>query len=389
MSIFSPPTIAYSTPFNPLVPAFAQGVPYEVLDQGYTQSFGPEQGMVVELAQLHGSRGRPSRDEVVAFTIGMLGDVVPLASGTRQVVSVTTTDEGSGYTSAPTVAFSGGGGTGAAGTAIISPTGTVIAVELSDTGTGYTSAPTVAFSGGGGTGATATTSVGGFSRKLPAQHSRFPWLWCQSCDLVKPDGVTYYGIDNAVLNQQMVFRCTYANRGYPVLSDAAVSGNELNRFVEVVPDYSHEAYTTGPPAFQWGSGSLLGKPILEPSSIVMPLTNLSLNWKMVPFSSNFENVVAGLEGTINIDALVTPVGTYEARTLLFMSAKKSAMFYNTASGTRVVDLAYQIIHRPMGWDKLFCRKDAAFQFAEVASGPRAGQPPYIEQDFYDLFAWIP
>lgn len=76
------------------------------------------------------------------------------------------TSMGSGYTSAPTVTFSGGGGTGATGTAVITTssvttagvTTTITAVSginITNPGSGYTSAPTVTLTGGGGTGAVA------------------------------------------------------------------------------------------------------------------------------------------------------------------------------------------------------------------------------------------
>lgn len=80
--------------------------------------------------------------------------------GTAQTVDdVTVTNGGTGYTSAPTVAFSGGAGTGAAATAVVT-NGVVTAVNVTNVGSGYTSAPTVAFSGGGGSGAAATAVVG-------------------------------------------------------------------------------------------------------------------------------------------------------------------------------------------------------------------------------------
>jgi phage tail sheath protein FI len=74
--------------------------------------------------------------------------------------AVTVTTPGSGYTTPPTVAFSGGGGSGAAATAVLgtgADAGKVVSVTVTNPGTGYTSAPTIAFSGGGGTGAAATT----------------------------------------------------------------------------------------------------------------------------------------------------------------------------------------------------------------------------------------
>lgn len=67
---------------------------------------------------------------------------------------------GSGYTSAPTVAFSGGGGTGAAATATVTD-GKVTAITISNAGSGYTSAPTVSLSGGGGSGAALTAVLSG------------------------------------------------------------------------------------------------------------------------------------------------------------------------------------------------------------------------------------
>ncbi len=66
------------------------------------------------------------------------------------------TSNGTGYTSAPAVAFSGGGGTGAAGTAVGNSTGGVAGVNITAGGSGYTSAPTITLTGGGGTGAAAT-----------------------------------------------------------------------------------------------------------------------------------------------------------------------------------------------------------------------------------------
>ena len=76
----------------------------------------------------------------------------------QAVASVTVNSGGSNYTSAPTVTFIGGGGSGAAGTATISG-GRVTGVTMTSGGSGYTTVPSVSFSGGGG--ATATAVIGG------------------------------------------------------------------------------------------------------------------------------------------------------------------------------------------------------------------------------------
>ena len=77
----------------------------------------------------------------------------------NQVRNVSVGTGGTGYTSAPTVSFTGGGGSGAAATATIDSNGAVNGVAVTAGGTGYTSAPTVSFSGGGGSGAEAVSTI--------------------------------------------------------------------------------------------------------------------------------------------------------------------------------------------------------------------------------------
>ena len=77
----------------------------------------------------------------------------------NQVRNVSVSTGGTGYTSAPTVSFSGGGGSGATATATIDSNGAVNGVAVTAGGTGYTSAPTVSFSGGGGSGAEAVSTI--------------------------------------------------------------------------------------------------------------------------------------------------------------------------------------------------------------------------------------
>jgi uncharacterized repeat protein (TIGR01451 family)/fimbrial isopeptide formation D2 family protein len=90
-----------------------------------------------------------------------VSDVLPgglLYAGTplSAVAGATITNGGSGYTSAPTVAITGGGGTGATGTAIIDGSGHVTGIFITASGSNYSSNPTIGFSGGGGAGAIAT-----------------------------------------------------------------------------------------------------------------------------------------------------------------------------------------------------------------------------------------
>ena len=70
----------------------------------------------------------------------------------RYVSRLTIQNAGSGYSSAPTLTFSGGGGTGAEATAEVY-SGEIVGVTVTNPGTGYTSSPTVNVIGGGGSGA--------------------------------------------------------------------------------------------------------------------------------------------------------------------------------------------------------------------------------------------
>ena len=83
---------------------------------------------------------------------------IAFASKEARVVRISVSNGGTGWTSAPTVTFTGGGGAGAAATAYISG-GVIVAIVVTNGGSGWTSAPTIGFSGGGGSGAVATATV--------------------------------------------------------------------------------------------------------------------------------------------------------------------------------------------------------------------------------------
>lgn len=80
----------------------------------------------------------------------------------KKVLSVTVTNPGSGGTDGTySLGFSGGSGTGAAGTYTITG-GIVVSTTITAGGTGYTSAPTVSFPSGGIIGAAGTAVLNGY-----------------------------------------------------------------------------------------------------------------------------------------------------------------------------------------------------------------------------------
>ena len=79
--------------------------------------------------------------------------------GGNWIASVTITNGGTGYTTAPTVAFGSGCGRAATATSTVSG-GSVTGVTFTIHGFNCTTTPTVTFSGGGGTGAAGTAVLG-------------------------------------------------------------------------------------------------------------------------------------------------------------------------------------------------------------------------------------
>ncbi len=80
-------------------------------------------------------------------------------SVTKKVQGIFVKGGGVGYTQAPTVAITGGGGVGASAVAVLNTAGEVGAVNVTSKGSGYTSAPSVTFTGGSGSGAEADSTI--------------------------------------------------------------------------------------------------------------------------------------------------------------------------------------------------------------------------------------
>jgi hypothetical protein len=89
-------------------------------------------------------------------------DGTATAQQSGKVASVVVDSAGTGYTTVPTVAFTGGGGSGATAVATVAG-GSLLSVTVNTGGTGYTAAPSVSFSGGGGSGAAAFAKTVGSS----------------------------------------------------------------------------------------------------------------------------------------------------------------------------------------------------------------------------------
>ena len=108
------------------------------------------------------SFGGPGTGAIATATTQYQGQIA--GTGVYSVVSVTINNPGTGYTSAPSVTFSGGtlypGYSQCQATCTVS-NGSVLYITVTSGGGSYTSAPSVSLSGGGGSGATAAAVIGG------------------------------------------------------------------------------------------------------------------------------------------------------------------------------------------------------------------------------------
>jgi len=107
-------------------------------------------------------------DGINGWVIKQDGTILTMDNTSLRKIYITA--GGSGYTNGTyTLGLSGGGGSGAAGTYTVSGN-VVTSATLTSYGTGYSTAPTVSFPSGGGTGATGLAYINDF----PSPHSPYP-----------------------------------------------------------------------------------------------------------------------------------------------------------------------------------------------------------------------
>lgn len=127
------------------------GITFSGSSSGYVSS---------PLVSFSGGSSTGPQGKTPASAMGILssspsGYVVSEASALSGVAVVNVTASGTGYT-APTVVFSGGGGTGASGTVYVNSSGGIGVIGVNSPGVDYTSPPTVTVIDPTGAGATAT-----------------------------------------------------------------------------------------------------------------------------------------------------------------------------------------------------------------------------------------
>lgn len=112
----------------------------------YTKQFADNVNNHPELKEL----GIQAQAVISTYVPPTVPATVVVALAATTVASIAVVTQGAGYTSAPTVAITGGGGTGATATAAVAG-GVITSFTVTAAGSAFTSTPTVTLTGGGAT----------------------------------------------------------------------------------------------------------------------------------------------------------------------------------------------------------------------------------------------
>ncbi len=222
----------------------------------------------------YGTTYTDTYSKIQDFSLTFNPSNVPVGQALR---SVTVATRGTGYTSAPTVTFVGGGGTGATATATVSG-GVVTYIALTNAGSGYTSAPVVTFAGGGGTGATATAN---FELITMSMHPKaIQELWDS------------YGRMNATLGVELPFTNNNIQTTIPL--------GYIDPVTETVPEgqtqlwkITHNGVDTHPVHFHLYNVQLVNR-VGWDGQIRQPDNN-ELGWKETVRMNPLEDVIVALQ----------------------------------------------------------------------------------------------
>ena len=190
--------------------------------------------------------------QITLSGVGGNGVIITPTIGSGIITALTITNAGSGYFNTPTITItsgitgttsivggsgytngtfplgiSGGGGSGCIGTFTIS-SGGLTSISITNAGTGYTSAPTLSFPNAGGTGASATAT------SVSRQSGTVGWLgnfWPEGAffNVLKPPLRLGYGIPLPTRGPPGTSRAHYVAGSGTLLSSGRPSSLRLGR----------------------------------------------------------------------------------------------------------------------------------------------------------------
>lgn len=273
---------------------YSVGALYPVL-----KAFSMQPAQATTLAAFQASlSGQQATDVAALVTAIQTAVTADEAANGGGVASVTVTAGGTGYTSAPTVAFTSGGGTGAAGTAKLG----VLSVTIT-AGTLYTVAPTVAFAAPGGGGITATGTV------------------------TIPGGVPVVTVTNAGSGYTSVPVVTFSGG---TTTGVAAAGTAVLEVVAVTVTTHGSGYTSAPTVgFSGGVGTgAAAKAVLEALNAYAGLTPFDV------WLNNTTGLDASLTAAINAATVTGGSQTYTVTTTPIVFGSVDAQTINQVYGVQ-------------------------------------------------------
>lgn len=177
---------------------------------------------VISIESLPGQTGTDARATVVV-------------NGSLTAISVTS--QGSGYVVPPLISIVGGGGSGAAATAIISA-GKVTQILVTAGGTGYTSRPLISISGGSGSGAAGEASVRGPISKVVLTNPGASYSSPPIVDVSSGSGAICQAI---VSNGRLIsIAIISAGSGYTTAPNVFIGGTGFGAIAQAIIDTDGE-----------------------------------------------------------------------------------------------------------------------------------------------------
>ena len=205
------------------------------------------------------------------------------------LISINMTNQGTGYTSAPTVSITTGTGSGFSGTAVVIG-GKVQAVLILNAGTGYLSSDTVVFTGGGGASAAATLTVGPATGTYPSAVAYFQQRRVYANTLNNPD--TYF------MSQPGSFT-NFDQSPIPIDSDAITGtpwAQQVNGIQALVPMPKGLVILTGLSAWQLAGAN--GLAVTPTNQDAQPQAYNGCHDHIQPIQISYDIIYVQAKGTI-------------------------------------------------------------------------------------------
>ncbi len=262
-------------------------------------------GEVVAVTITNSGTGYTSAPAIAILGDGSGASVNALING---VVSVEVTHGSFGYSTPPTVVFTGGAGSGATAVANINDSGIVTSIDVTFSGSNYTSAPTVSFTGIV-TDLTVVSPGEGYL-SAPTVSIDPPDVGVQATATVDFSGVKLLKVDRVAggnnYTSDPAARVTSEDGGYDSILRAEISTNSVIEIPVTSPGVSYDT----PPlvSFKGGTGCATGTVTISSGAVTgVPITQPGKGYTSPPTLVFTDSTGTGAAATATLKAIEAKV----------------------------------------------------------------------------------